>query len=346
MGATAGSAAAVDAVPPGFTRVTPVDSPIARVTPKVTPAQAAPSPPTTADAPPSPSVLTGDEVASAGEAERVSSSNGAEPAESQTQLTKAQRADRAIALARNQAAKNKRLVAEKQGLAETARRQAEHTAALEQRAAQLETHLSGITRDPIATLKALGYKAEDLARAVAMEGSPEAKIAAVEAELRATQRRLDEQTNQARAAQAATERDQTEAAFKQEASNGEKYPELAQVNSDLVLSMTRQLVVEIRRAAIRRGAVPQGDEKAMARYMAEFSNHDLLSYLEKSYKKKVAPKDKTTPVPTESPKGITKTITNRLTSTRAAMPTDFSKLSDRQQRKVMAQQLRDAGVGK
>lgn len=355
MGALGGTAA--QNIPAGMELVGKADNPLPRITPKseltgsgaaarptpvikVPPVPDKPAATIQSAAPPSPAappvVEAASEAADSVAVESAPPGSTEGSGDAAPELTVTDKAKKALEKARKSSAKHKKLIAEREAIAHQAQRQAETAAALAQRAHVAESHLQNLMNDPVAAMKALGYKPADLAKAAAADGTPEAQLEAIRAELRATQQQIARDQQALAADRQETQRNAIENAFKTEAGNAERYPNLAQVNPDLVLSMTRQLVVDIRRAATRRGDIPQGDEAAAARYMKQFTDTDLLSHLEKSYKRSTGPKKAPESATPDSRGKPPATITNRLASTRASLPADFAKMNDRQQKKAMA----------
>lgn len=221
-------------------------------------------------------------------------------------------------------------------------RQSQHTSTLESQLREASQHLEHVMRDPLGFLKAKGVSPQDLAKRVALDGSPEGQIEALRAELQSTQQQLRAQAEAAREREEATRRAQIENAYKQEAADAAKYPHLATVHHDFILSRTKEIVTELWR---RHSADPVGFRRATG-YSSpgEIPSSDFLTYLNDTYKP--APQKQATEVATETSGKKTATITNKLASAKHAAPIDFAKMSDRQQKKVMAEQFRQLGIGR
>jgi len=246
--------------------------------------------------------------------------------------------------AKKGAAANRKLREQGVQLQRQLEQQSQHTSALETQLREASQHLQHVIDDPLGFLKAKGVSPQDLAKRVALDGSPEGQIEALRAELQATQQQLRAQADAAREREEATRRAQIENSYKQEAANAAKYPNLATVHPDFILSRTKEIVTELWRkhsanaAAFRRatGYANPG----------EIPSSDFLAYLNDAYKS--APQKTATEqeAATETSGKKTTTITNKLASAKHAAPVDFSKMSDRQQKKVMAEQFRQLGIGR
>jgi hypothetical protein len=249
--------------------------------------------------------------------------------------SKAKRAREAADKARKGAAANRKLLEERTRLEDAARYQAQRTAELESRVQQADALIRGVSQDPLSVLKQLGVTAEQIAQRMAMEGSPEAKIQALEgmiAQERAERQKLVEQQKRR---EDAARQSQLETDYKLAAQNPKKYPNLDGVHPDFVLSRTRDIVRDLWAKADSSGYIP-----AMGRRVQDISDHELLSYLDSTYTKNgSASKSSTSESPSTSSKK-TNTVTNRLQSATHAAPPDFSKMNDRQQRAWMAEQIR------
>src|SRR6185312_3029759 len=174
-------------------------------------------------------------------------------------------------------------------------RQSQHTSTLESQLREASQHLEHVMRDPLGFLKAKGVSPQDLAKRVALDGSPEGQIEALRAELQSTQQ---------------PRRAQIENAYKQEAADAAKYPHLATVHHDFILSRTKEIVTELWR---RHSADPVGFRRATG-YSSpgEIPSSDFLTYLNDTYKP--APQKQATEVATETSGKKTATITNKLAS--------------------------------
>lgn len=236
--------------------------------------------------------------------------------------SKAQRAKEAADKARKGAAANRKLMEERQRLEQAAQYQAQRTAELESRVQQADQLIRSMAQDPVGTLKQLGVTPEQMAQRMAMEGSPEAKIQALEAMIAQERAERQKLVDQQRQREESVRRQQLENDYKQEAQNPKKYPNLATIHPDFILSRTKELIGELQ----ARGHDPR-----------QFSNHDLLSYLDSTYTKA----ESTPAAPASAPADKkTSTVTNRLQTATHAAPPDFSKMTDRQQKRWMAEQLR------
>lgn len=240
------------------------------------------------------------------------------------EASKSEQAKAAADKARKGAAHHRKLMEEKARLEQASSYQQQQTAALQQQLDQANHYLRTLQQDPLGAMKQLGITPEQVAQRMMKEGSPEGKIEYLEQQLQAQRDEIRRMQDSARQEQEAIRRQQIETEYKQEAQNAKKYPSLANVHPDFILSRTKELILDLR----HRGYDPR-----------QFSNHDLLSYLDSTYTKSGStPVSETTPE-TKSDKK-TSTITNRMQTATHAAPPDFAKMNDRQQKKWMADQLR------
>lgn len=301
------------AVPTGMVDVTPTKTAPPKVTAKVV------EPPKPAEAVKPAEAKPAEESAPAAEGGEV-----VDTAATPETPSKFEQAKAAAEKAKKGAAANRKLMEEKQRLEGQARYEASRAQQLEQRLQQADALLTNLSRDPVAAMKQLGVPPEEIAKRMAMDGSPEAKIAALE------QMILQERTERQKLVDAQRDREQEvrraqlENEYKQEAQNDKKYPNLVGVHPDFILAATEKLIQQLQ----RRGHDP-----------SRFSNHDLLEYLDSTYTKTQ---------PTESPKEETPkvekktaTITNKLQTAKHVAPPD-PKMNDRQWKKWAADQLKTA----
>lgn len=326
--------------PPGFVSLTPPEP--HRPTTKVKSAE-----PAAAKSPESVAKSSAAVAPSAAEASGEAALPITPPApvsEPGVELTPYDKAKKAADKAKKGAAANRVLREQGVQLQTQLESQARHAQQLESQLRQATQHLDHVLKDPLGAMKALGVTPKDLAQRVALDGSPEGQIQALALELQATKARLDEQAQAAREQETRTKQAQIENSYKQEAGNAKKYPNLAAVHPDFILSRTKDMVAQLWETHRRDAASFQ---RATGRSNpSEITNHEYLTYLNDFYAQKpAAPQTAATDTAPETGGKKTTTITNQLASTKHAAPPDFSKMSDRQQRKVMAQQFRDLGIG-
>jgi len=248
--------------------------------------------------------------------------------------------------AKKGAAANRKLREQGLQLQRQLQEQTQTTAQLEAKLREATQYLEQAVNDPIGLLKARGIPETELAKRVALAGSPEGAIEALRQELAATKQQLQTQAEQAQAREAATRQAQIENAYVTSAKDETKYPNIAHLDGDVILTVTQKVIRDLRKSAIDRDIVPPNDEHAMARYMRQYEDHHFLEYLNSKFAKKAAPQETAPAAATETSSKKTATITNKLASAKHAAPVDFSKMNDRQQRKEMARQLREAGLGR
>lgn len=249
--------------------------------------------------------------------------------------------------AKKGAAANRKLRDQGVQLQQQLREQAQTTAQLEAKLRQATSYLEQAVNDPIGLLKSRGVPETELAKRVALAGSPEGQIEAMRAEIEETKRQLQAQHEQARAREEATRQAQVENAYLTTAKDEAKYPNIAHLDGDVILTVTEKVIRDLRSKAVANGHVPANDEAAMARYMRQYEDHHFLEYLNSKFAKKAASQEPASaPAAPETGSTKTKTITNKLASAKHVAPVDFSKMNDRQQRKEMARQLREAGLGR
>jgi hypothetical protein len=180
--------------------------------------------------------------------------------------------------------------------------------------------------DPLAALKALGLTAQDIAKRLVKDGTPEALIANVQEQLeqeRAERQKLEAQI-QAEKSQAALR--QAETRFVERASDTKRYPHVAEQPTALVLAAAKHIISV---------AGAQG---------YQYSDGEILDYLEREY----AAKSKTPKTQVSSASGAngksaspasSRTLTNGLSSSRFSVPANWDSLDDASQKKILADQI-------
>jgi hypothetical protein len=312
-------AEAAAAIPAGFEDVTfKADASAARptITEKTLPAAPAEAESTTIT---SPTAAPAAETAEDADA----SATGGESAD------KLERAAKAAKDAKAAAKHNRQLREEKQRLEQTAEFAHQKVQALESQVNDLQSWMQALRTNPLEAMKALGITPQQVAEKIARDGSPEAQIEELREQIARQQQEFERQQAMAQREQMRARAAQVENDFKTESQNAKKYPNIAgAIHPDFILARSKELITELR----RKGYDPK-----------QFSNHDLLSYLDSYYSKSNSPQkdsETSTGKPESKPAhGKTKTITNRLQTASHTAPPDFNKLNDREQRKAMAAQL-------
>jgi hypothetical protein len=195
--------------------------------------------------------------------------------------------------------------------------------------------------DPRAVAKALGIDVGKLAEALVTEGTPEAQIASLQA-------RIDKmEAAEAQARKEATERQQR-AEFEARERQAEK--DFVAKAKDLGDSWLNALPEPrlIRLANLAAEELIAENRKAGRPDGAGLSFDKLVDYLRTEYGPKAPEKPATPRAAEEATEKASKkptppsTLTNRTGTTRVVQPTDFDKLPDREQRRIMGEQLQAA----
>lgn len=224
---------------------------------------------------------------------------------------------------------------------------------LRQENAQYQAWRESLAKDPYIALKQLGMTEEDLARRAITEGSAEQKIAHLhqqleqerQARLSFEQKIAQDEANKVRA--------NSQQQLVETARDEKKYPHLAQQPDDVIINQTYVTLQRIENTINPETGRPLGKE-----YLAKMTYDDICFILESSYEhfhsskaSKAASKskestgsEKDSVAPEKKP--TTKTLTNKLGSQKSVLPKNFDQLPDREQRKLMADQLRQRGMAK
>jgi hypothetical protein len=205
--------------------------------------------------------------------------------------------------------------------------------------------------DPYKALKDLGMTEEDLARRSIMEGSPEQRMAQLQAQLdqekgdrKALEDRLTGEKNAQIRAQA--QKDLVSAA-----ADETKYPHLSQQPPDVIVHMAYNTLAKIT-STIDPGTGLPIDASKMSYDDVCYVLETLYETHSSSRSKSAASKAKELIDSAKDPAAIdkkpsTKTLTNKLSGQKTKIiEVDHSKLSDRESRKILADQLRAQGVAK
>lgn len=208
----------------------------------------------------------------------------------------------------------------------------------------------GLSKDPYAALKQLGMTEEDLARRAITAGSPEEKIAQLHAQIeqeRKDRKELEDRWNREKTDQI---RSNAQKQLVEAANDEAKFPLLSQQPDEVIINQAYVTLQKIQSTIDPATGLPVDTSK--------MTYDDICYVLERlwevkhSSKKKTAASNSKEPVttPKESAapekKPSTNTLTNKLTSQKFVLPKNFEQLSDREQRKVMAEQLRASGMAK
>lgn len=245
--------------------------------------------------------------------------------ESAIEESASSKAKKAADAARKGAANNRKLMEERDRIAQSAQYATQQAQNYRAQLEQNNAFLTNLQRDPLAALKQMGVTPEQVAQRMAAEGSPEAMIADMRKQIEDQNKRYDALIAKEQAALQAARAEKIENEYKRAAQDTKKYPNISQVHPDFVIARTRELLISLRE---------QGHDPS------QFSDHDLLSYLDSAYSKTgsaVTPPKDGAAATSEKKTG---TITNRMQSASHTAPPDFNKMSDRQQKKWMADQIR------
>lgn len=203
---------------------------------------------------------------------------------------------------------------------------------LRKAAGEAEEFRRMMKEDPIALARAHGYTDEQIAEQLLKQGTPEAKV---DQSLLAMKRELEEMKAERAAERAerqrqmqAESRAKFEQTFMETCQNEELYPNLSKQPAVVTLRAAKEIAREFFE---RSKQIPSDDE--------------ILEYLESQY----APKDpeKKPPPPAGDAKkkaAPSQTLTNELASERTSDPIDWDKLTDTEQKKLMADMLRKAAT--
>jgi hypothetical protein len=222
--------------------------------------------------------------------------------------------------------------------------------ALKAQLAEVHQFQEQFKKDPLSVLKKLGISDQQLQKRVVEEGSLEAVVAGVKAELEATKKELqaekDAKTQAAgQEAEKRAERvllDLSKVKGKDNVSP--RFPNLAAQPERVVITLAKQLLTDL---SLKIN--PDTNRPAHEGVTLD----QVCEYLESQYPKAKSSTDKAVEeetvvagqekaqTKTGTKKPIT-TLTNALGNTRSTLPADYDKLSPKAQRQAMAEQLRQA----
>lgn len=231
------------------------------------------------------------------------------------------------------------------------REQSAHAELARERAAReaAESRWNKVKSEPLSFFEEAGIPASDVAKRAIEENTPESRIAKVEADLKAQyaaleKRIADQQAKEQQAAQEAA-MNRARETFVREASDPAKYPALARYASAAPRDLLREAET-IMQTAARAGHT--------------YSDAEIQSYLDEKYAKIFSPSDQksgtatsnATPIetpigpgtPAKTAAGIPRTLTNKA-NTRGTAPASFDDLDDLEQKRLMAEQLRQRRRG-
>jgi hypothetical protein len=233
------------------------------------------------------------------------------------------------------ALRDAQMKAERSRLAEQNNRSQAEVQALRAQAQQATQTLEAIKRDPLAVLKQLGIKNDELYRRAAQEGTPEARIEALAAQLEAERKaRIALET------QTATEKEQVqykriEQDFVTRSKDAALYPALASTPSAILLAAGTKLAIDARK-----------------RTGHDYSNSEILSGLNKIYAAHQASTGATrkeVPQASDSPStgsqaranpSPSRTISNALASRSFTQPSNFDDLTGPERTKALVDMVK------
>jgi hypothetical protein len=202
---------------------------------------------------------------------------------------------------------------------------------LRERSARLDQLEAELRRDPLGAMKALGIKAEDAYRRAVQEGKPEAVVEALRGELQTVRTELkavrDERQQERQAqTQQAGERD-----FVERVADDKTYPSLASTPPAVLLSAGKQLWQELYR-----------------RTGQSYTNEEILTFLDQQYaahQKKAGGKAEKDPpqasgASEKSGPATSRTLSSDLASQSWSKPANWKELSDLEQRRLVAEQVK------
>jgi hypothetical protein len=192
-----------------------------------------------------------------------------------------------------------------------------------------------LRQDPVAAMKALGVKTDDLYRRAVQEGSPEAALASIQQQLESEKNARVLLENKITQQQQAVAQRAIEADFLKSIDNKKLYPALDSTPKSVLLSAGKQLWQDL-----------------YTKTGMNYSNQEILAFLNKQYashKKSGsnATEDSTTENGSKSPgtgenqsQAQSRTISNRLASSSWTKPANWDSLPDRDQLKLLGQAVK------
>lgn len=245
-----------------------------------------------------------------------------EPTEADAALERATKAAERARQGSRRYAETQRMLADQQHASQRAAQEAEQLRRENAAARQREQTLKA---DPYKALKDLGMTDQQLAERAIRENSPEAMTLRLAEELKAErsarealeQRLVNEQREAARRSAA----QQAEAHFAQVADNEAAFPRLAQLSTEVQLTVARAALDRI---------------KANGYDVTRLSNEQIAEASEAYLAPKRAPKPPTVNPPVVAPKAAPAktsgvTLTNKQAQTRTVAPAQWDQLSEEQQ---------------
>lgn len=211
---------------------------------------------------------------------------------------------------------------------------------------RLQREFEALKADPLAAMEKLGVPAEAIAKRALQDSTPESKMEKMLREIEERQAALDKREQERAAAEeAARQRAEEERAqndFLKAASNAEQFPALSILIEEDAAGVVREAKAILNEAFRREGVW--------------YSDAEVRAFMEKKYSRLMTPKQKEaalntsnvtkapetnlgTGTPVKPAAGKPQTLTSRA-NTRAATPPSFDDLSDEEQKKVLAEQLR------
>ena len=258
----------------------------------------------------------------------------------------ADRARRASKWKREQQAKNDQIARQAASL------QAEN-ASLKSQVNQIAQFQNQLKQDPYKALKGLGLTYRDITARVVQDGSIEAVVEDLRQQLNQeskARKSLEDSINgQASAAKESAAEKELISLVKEKQKT--KYPNLSEQPDRVILQLAKSLLFEL-------STKTNPDTGRPAHIGVSFSQ--ICEYLEKQYPvKKIVPPEETS-IEEEEPtvvdgatekkapieKKKSTTLTNKLGTTKFTLPKNFASLPDKQQRKILADSIRSAGLGK
>jgi hypothetical protein len=187
-------------------------------------------------------------------------------------------------------------------------------------------------KNPLEALKGMGLTARQLAQRALEEGTPDARFAALEAQLseeRAARTKLEERlASQQRTASEKAAVEQFLGRVKPES-----YPHLSRIPPGRVLAMARDVFAEAQRLGY---TFRDADSEVLEQLESEFSPQSAPAGVQSRPGTNAG---KTAAVPGATPPPTSRTVTSDLSGRRWSRPTNFDELDDYDQRKELARML-------
>ena len=240
-----------------------------------------------------------------------------------------------IAKAKRGSQRNRRLIEERSRLQAESPQRAQEADRLRQENLRYQENQQRLTRDPLAAMRELGVKAEDVAARAIADNTPEGKIQSVLEALNQEKQAREALEQRIQDQQITQDTVRRQRQFVKESQNEELYPKVADLAPEVVLSAAKDIIANIPQSS--RGSVTN---KMVLDFMEwKLTQHSKSRQEARAAKTKPEETTQETQTTTPAAQATPKTLTNKQSTSKWTRPPDLEKLSDADQKRHLVRYL-------